>query len=200
MKDIIIFVLCLTPVIVCKAQTSNSNIKPLEDLVEMDYAEIEEDTCFKDIHGVLDEYKGSWTGEKERKDYKVVLTKTTKTTKIGPSKTIKEDELLLRYKINENRNNIISTLSLSDDDGLVNPGFRIEDKGDHLDYYFVYGGKKIKCGQSGDILLRTTADPDKIKLRLYPDREIIIEQDCPDGEADQVFPTEDWLILHRKKN
>ncbi len=194
MKNIVLIGIVLFVSLQINAQSYNKII-PVEEA--QNQPRITDGMYFKDVNHIFEKYIGTWEGSLNGKTYKITLKKTVE--EVSYIAKIKEEYLQLRYRITENGKEIGNTLSLPNDNGLVNSGNQIYIKSNHINYYFVYGGKEILCGQSGDLLLQTTSNPNKIKLKLYPEGGFISKDDCPNGPAEQVFPTEEWLVLHKKK-
>lgn len=180
--QILIAIFTLT-LISCKAQ-----IIAVEDY--NDYPnDIPDGAYIKDINNVLPKFVGAWKGSFNDKNYEFEITKET-ISYLG----IKEDQLLMRYKITDNLGNEIeNTLSLPNDDGYVMQNGYINKNGG---YVFSYIGREVACGQNGVVyigLYKTNSN--KMFLRLSPNGEMYPE--CITGEAEQILPL-DWIDLTKQ--
>ncbi|QTD36295.1 hypothetical protein JL193_08965 [Polaribacter batillariae] len=162
----------------CKAQ----HIIPVEKVVEYrntnegllgdkDYVYV------KDINNLLDKFVGTWKGIYESKNYEFEIIKIT-----DDRGEVKEDMLLMRYKITDASGNLIeNTLNLPNDNMYVIRGEYLAKTGS---YVLDYMGKKGECGQNGTIFI--SANGNKMDLFLSVDGEIYPE--CTAGGSDQVLP------------
>lgn len=141
----------------------------------------------KDVNHLLDKYEGTWIGTYNNKEYKIVINGFKRT-----KYRIKEDMLLLRYKItNTNGQEIINTLNLPNNDTHVINGSYMENGGKSGEYYVMdYLGEESLCGQKGAIYIYFFGNGyGSLRLFLAPSRHHIVSNNCPNGHAEQVFPT-----------
>lgn len=198
MKKLILILVLLVTVYSCKAQIYPSNVVPIENFENHDFnGRTPEGTYIKDVNHLLDKYEGTWTGAFDNKTYEIVINKTTDSF-LG----VQEDELLLRYKItNASGSEIINILNLPDDSASIVGGQNIKNGGNPDEYYVLfYQGESYKCGQIGDMFIYVSADnSNQLNLRLVPSRHSIRSSQCPNGHAQQLFPTDsDSMVLTKQ--
>lgn len=194
MKKLIVIVSILVA-FSCKAQLNPTGVIPIEDF-ENYQGEVPDGTYIKDVNQLLDKYTGSWEGTFEGKLYEISIV-PEKITYLG----IDEDILLLRYKITgEDNQELINTLNISSGTRVVK-GTSIEDGGEPGEYYVLdYFGEESQCGQKGNIYLTISQNnPDQMRLFLAPSNEYIVKSKCPDGSAQQLFPTDPGNQLYLTK-
>lgn len=178
---LLLFIISFT----CKAQ-----IIPVEN--HFNYPnEIPNGTYIKDVNNVLNKFTGTWIGSYDNKNYEVVIEQTTISYL-----QILNDILLLRYKITDaNGTVLLNTLPLPDDSDYVVMGEYVNPSGS---YQLDYGGYEYDCGQSGTIFIKTFNNNTQMKLYLYLGESPYNEIDCPNGFAEQVFPTHTQIILTKQ--
>lgn len=162
----------------CKAQ----HIIPVEKAVEYrntneglmgdkDYVYV------KDINNLLVKFVGTWKGIYESKNYEFKVVKVTE-----DDGELREDMLLMRYKITDASGNTIeNTLNLPNDNMYVIRGSYLAKTGS---YVLDYMGKKGECGQNGTIFM--SANGNKMDLFLSVSGEIYPE--CTNQTAEQILP------------
>lgn len=191
MKKIILLISILAfTSISCKAQ----HIIPVEDghkyiATEDGFMGDKDYVYVKDINNYLPKFVGTWKGIYNAKNYEFTITKTT--TDDGE---LKEDILLMRYKITDTNGAIIeNTLSLSNDSPFVmKNGYMDKDGG----YVFSYIGQNNKCGQNGWVFTQVYGNNnDKLQLFLQVEGETY--PSCITGTATQILPT-DWIDLTKQ--
>ncbi|MAZ27762.1 MAG: hypothetical protein CL868_11895 [Cytophagaceae bacterium] len=188
MKKIILAIaFCSLSAISCSAQ----HIIPLEDtytyigsegglLGDRDYVYV------KDVNNLRDKFVGTWKGLYDLKSYEVVIT--PRTTDDGE---LKEDELLLRYKITDINGVVENTLNLPDDSPFVlKNGYMNESQG----YVFSYIGRDVACGQNGWVFTQVYGD-NKEKLQFFLSVEGENYPECTTGAAVQILPTESMELI-----
>ena len=181
MKKIIIIGILIVCNLSCKAQS----IVPIEKLGE--YIREEKDvpesvTYFKDINGIRDKYVGTWRGNYNGKNYELIFSKIT--NKI--SRTT-QDGLIMRYLITDVSGAVLEDTRAESDDSPYTAESSYFNKS-----YFVlsYGGRQYKCGQGGQlfVMLPKNTNNNTMELFLTPRQDFILEQNCPDVAAPQLFP------------
>lgn len=187
MKKYCILLLIIVIASSCKAQT----ILPVENYINYINSgnglpsNVEK---VKDINGVLNEFIGEWQGSYNNNNYEVKIYKETVNEVTG----IEKDLLKMKYKIIDQSNNIIFNTYLTSNSGYIPKGhYYLSDSGR---YGFFYQGEDFLCGQGGEIFIEMNTIT-QMKLILVPSRDVIY--DCPDGEAEQIFPTDNWMTLTR---
>ncbi len=186
-KIILTVILALT-IISCKAQ----HIIPVKDgykyvatekgfMGDYDYVYI------KDVNNTLSKFIGTWKGTYQSENFEFRITKTT--TDDGE---LKEDLLLMRYKITDSKGVIIEdTLILPNDDTYVMQSGYVSKTGA---YVFNYIGRNLACGQNGSVFSGVYGvNNDKMNLFLQVKGEMYPE--CTTGEAIQVLPLEQMELL-----
>jgi hypothetical protein len=173
---------------ICKAQ-----IIPVEN--HFNYQnEIPDGTYIKDVNNVLDKFTGTWLGTYDNKNYEIEVEEVVYQSQIRTSLTY--DQLYLRYKITDaNGTVLLNTLPLPDDSDYVVMGEYVKPSGS---YQLDYGGYEYDCGQSGTIFIKTFNNNTQMKLYLYLGESPYNEIDCPNGFAEQVFPTHTQIILTKQ--
>ncbi|AYN05474.1 DUF6705 family protein [Flavobacterium sp. 140616W15] len=181
MKKIIIIGVLIACTLSCKAQS----IVPIEKLAE--YMREEKDvpesvTYLKDVNGIRDNYIGTWKGNYNGKNYELVFKKRTTS-----DDRITEDGLIMRYLITDASGAILEDTRAEPDDSPYTAKSYYFAKN-----YFVltYGGRQYQCGQGGElfVLLTKKTNNTAIELFLTPRQDFILEQNCPNGAAPQLFP------------
>jgi len=176
---LLLFIISFT----CKAQ-----IIPVEN--HFNYPnEIPNGTYIKDVNNVLNKFTGTWIGSYDNKNYEVVIEQTTISYL-----QILNDILLLRYKITD-ANGTVLLNTLPDDSDYVVMGEYVNPSGS---YQLDYGGYEYDCGQSVTIFIKTFNNNTQMKLYLYLGESPYNEIDCPNGFAEQVFPTHTQIILTKQ--
>jgi hypothetical protein len=188
MKKLIIFSFLILTVLSCKAQ-----ILPIENLI--DYIEAEDTgipeniTYIKDVNNLLDKYIGTWIGSYDNKTYEFIIVKVTRDL-YGTM----EDKLEMRYKITDTNGAVIeNTTFLPDDSPFII-------KGSYLArtafYVLTYIGQEADCGQHGDLFIAVGYHNDNniMKASLSVIGDLILASDCPNGEAEQILPTEQFTL------
>lgn len=197
MKNIIVITSLLIFAFSCRAQTTiPEGTVPIENEPAFldNHEQTPGGTYFKDVNGVLDKYIGTWKGTLNNKNFELIITETTKEYE---EYSIKNDLLLMKYKIIDlNGNSLYSTIPLNDDSYLVPSGYKFTDNGEY--YMLTYVGEEGECGQKGTIFLESIDNGDQLTLFYTPRGDIILESDCPNGEADQLFPVEEILTLDKQ--
>ncbi|TCN59434.1 DUF6705 family protein [Flavobacterium circumlabens] len=180
MKKIIIIGMTIASISACKAQS----ILPIEK--EIEYVRAKTDfpesvTYLKDVNGIRDKYVGTWKGSYGGKNYELIFSKIT----YKPVRYTK-DRLLMRYLIKDASGRVLEdTRTEPDDSGYVVTSYYY----DKTFFVLLYGGRQFDCGQSGELYVMLTKDSDSImELVLIPKRDIMLEKDCPNGVAAQLFP------------
>src|SRR5699024_4418970 len=125
----------------CIAQFYQPGIIPVEKSWEYIYGDknnqgVPDGTYFKDVNNFLGKYTGIWQGNAGDKTIKIDGTKIVD----HRSREIKEDKLLLRYKItDQNGNEYINTLNLPKDATMTAEGDVLLKAGEPLEqYHFIY--------------------------------------------------------------
>ena len=85
----------------CKAQTIA--IEDFQDYVKQNKHGLLNGGYIKDVNNVLDKFVGTWKGTQNSKNYEFVIVKVTKNDGV-----LKEDKLLMRYKITDSNGVIIA--------------------------------------------------------------------------------------------
>ncbi|MCD0468076.1 DUF6705 family protein [Flavobacterium sp. ENC] len=170
-------ILCISA---CKAQS----VLPMEKKIDYINAGIgipESITYFKDLNGIRDKYVGTWKGTYEGKKYELIFSKITD----KPSR-ITQDRLVMRYLIKDVSGRILEdTRAEPDNSGYVVKNYYY----DKTFFVLSYGGRQFDCGQRGELYVMLTKNSDSVmELFLIPQRDIILEKDCPNGAAAQLFP------------
>ena len=163
----------------CKAQ----HIIPVEKAVEYRNTEGgllgDRDYVYvKDINNLLNKFVGIWKGNYNSKNYEFRIVKIT-----ANRKEVKEDMLLIRYKITNNSGvELVNTLNLVNSDKYIIRGDYLAKTGS---YVLDYLGLKGECGQNGTIFM--SANGNKMDLFLSVSGEIY--PNCTTGEVSQILPT-----------
>lgn len=141
----------------------------------------------KDVNNVLSKFLGTWKGTYNSKHYEFKISKRT----IDDGE-LKEDQLLLRYKITNNNGTVIeNTLDLTDDSPFVmQSGYMGRDGG----YVFSYIGKNMACGQNGWVFTQVYGIGNT-KLQLFLQVEGENYPECTTGIAEQVLPLKSMELL-----
>ena len=190
MKNILIVLILMITSLSCKAQF----IIPLEEAInhidsenglmgDKDYVYV------KDINNLLNKYVGTWKGIYNSKNYEFRVIKITE-----DDGELKEDLLLVRYKITDSNGTIIeNTINLPNDDIYVIKGSYLNKY--KTTYVLYYQGRDSNCGQSGDLFIEVFGTNDtQMQLFLELERDLIDGYDCPNGTT-QILPTESIQLI-----
>ncbi|RPD94041.1 hypothetical protein EGM88_12675 [Aureibaculum marinum] len=191
MKNILIIIVSLSlTTLSCKAQ----QIIPVENAVNYRNSEGglmgDKDYVYvKDVNNLLNKFVGTWQGIYDNKTFEFNVVKITE-----DDGELKEDKLIMRYKITDSESNVIEDVtSLPNDDTLVMNGGYIAKSGS---YVFYYQGKNSDCGQNGDVFISVYGtNHTKMKLFLQVSGEIWSGADCPDTPIPQILPTEQMELI-----
>ncbi|MCV9934691.1 hypothetical protein OIU80_20615 [Flavobacterium sp. LS1R47] len=181
MKKIIIIAILIVCNLSCKAQ-STVPIEKLAEYLRVEGGIPESVTYLKDVNGIRDKYVGTWRGNYNGKNYELVFSKvTTKTSRTT------QDGLIMRYLITDTSGAVLEDTRTEPDDSPYTAESSYFDK-----TYFVltYEGRQTQCGQGGQLFVLSTKNTNNtaIELFLTPRQDFIIEQNCPNGAAPQLFP------------
>lgn len=178
MKKIYILIAVITLTIIsCKAQ-----IIAVEDYKDYN-KDLEDGAYIKDINNVLGKFIGTWKGTYNSKNYEFRIIKET-ISYLG----IKEDALLMRYKIiDSNGGAIENTLDLPNDDAYVMKNGYVAKSGS---YVFSYIGREVACGQNGLVFIRILNNTNNQKAKLFLQVEGEKYPECTTGTAKQILPLE----------
>lgn len=199
MKNKLILVAFITFTLGCRAQQPPlQQIIPVENIIGYvnNDANIPDGIYFKDVNHLLDKYVGTWVGTYDNKTYEFQVVEFTDNY-LG----ITEDILLMRYKITDaNGNEIVNTLNLPNTSSYVISGKYLTENAHS--YAMRYRGYESECGQKGTVFIEIEAtNPNVMELFYGPQYEWIDSVECPNGVANQVFPTFDdqaYLILTKQ--
>ena len=184
MKNLILPIAVITlSIFSCKAQ----HIIPVEDtykyigtegglLGDYDYVYV------KDVNNQLAKFIGTWKGKYNNNSYEFRIMKIT--TDDGE---VKEDELLMRYKITDTNGIILeNTLLLPNDSPFIMKNGYIAKTGTYVFYYI---GKEVACGQNGWFFFNTLSLSNNTKADVFLQVEGEMYPECTTGEAKQILPT-----------
>ncbi len=172
---------------VCSINAQNfqiAGVVPLEEYYNYktdDNLKLSDVNYFKDVNNHLDKFVGTWTGSYDNKTLRLNISILEQ--KVGYR--IAYDELLIKYKIEEDNGNIlINTLDMFDD-------YR-----DHMDgkffgetttrYYASYAGLQAQCNQKGTAFI-DYINSNTLTFWILPDSDLIMD-DCPLGNI-HILPT-----------
>ena len=170
----------------CKAQ-----IIPIDEYnyYEKGDESLKKGTYLKDVNGILDKYVGTWKGTYKSKQYEFRAVKRT-FSYLG----IKEDGLLMRYKVTDNNGVVIeNTLDLPDDSiYTLNAGFydKFED-----DYIYNYDGRDTDCGQNGKVYTTVYGVGNKnmkLSVGIYGEAD-----NCTKTSFPEILPVK-WMELTKQ--
>lgn len=179
MKKILILALFIAINTSCKAQILP--IEKLIDYISQGQGAPEGTTYIKDINNLRDRFAGVWKGSYNNYNYEIRIVKRTRHF------ILDHDQILIRYKITKMNGEIIEdTSALSDDSPYVISSRYLR----KLTYVMTYEGRESKCGQRGELFItpQKTTNYKTMKLFLAPDQDFILQSECPNGSAKQVFP------------
>jgi len=176
----------------CKAQNiippdPITEIIPIENYLNYWENEIEipDNAYIKDVNNLLNKYIGTWSGTYNNKTYEFFIQKITRESDIRP---LIFDELVIRYRITASDNTILEdTSNLPDSSPFIVNGWYITNN--NRVYVLNYVGEEAECGQEGNIFIEVSpTNLNQMKLFLQPTGDIILLEDCPLGEAQQLLP------------
>lgn len=166
----------------CKAQ-----IIPVETYHSYN-RDLEDGAYIKDVNNVLTKFVGIWKGVYNSKNYEFRIIKKTVNYL-----NIKEDQLLMRYKITSYNGTVIeNTLLLPDDDAYVLQDGYIAKSGS---YVFSYIGKNVDCGQNGWVFMGVLNNSNNKKAKLFLSVKGENYPSCTTGEAEQILPLKSMELV-----
>lgn len=151
---------------------------------------------FKDINHYLDKYVGTWEGTFAGKTYRLIVIKTISHDTDPVTKT---DELEGSYTVTDTSTGdvLVDTMNLPHDSDNLLKGLDLDPEG--RGYSFIYNGFESRCGQEGTMLITMNENYQTLMyLRMSPRNDMIMEESCPNGVAQQVFPTDEWMTLTKQ--
>lgn len=172
----------------CKAQ-----IIPVEEDINYRNSETEfpEGAYIKDVNNLLDKYVGTWIGAYDNKTFEFRIIEYIDE---DYSFISKKDKLLLRYKITNSNGSVIEdTTTLPNESPYVIKGNYLSNTSSF--YVLSYIGKEADCGQHGEIFIDVQKNPNIMKASLEVIGDLINASDCPNGEAEQILPTEQFTLI-----
>lgn len=181
MKNILLLVLLFTINSSCKAQILP--VEKLIDYISQGQGAPEGTTYIKDINNLRDKFVGIWKGSYNNYNYEIRIVKRTNHF------IIEHDQLLIRYKITKLNGEIIEdTSALSEDSPYVISSRYLRKS----TYVLTYEGREGKCGQRGELFItpQKSTNYKTMKLFLAPDQDFILQSECPNGSAKQLFPVQ----------
>lgn len=180
MKKILFLIILTCVIFSCKAQ-----ILPIEN--ETNYIGTgismpDNINYIKDVNNLRSKYEGNWKGVYNSRNYQLIINKRT-----GNYNEINEDGLVIKYVITDLNGSIIEdTRSLPDNSPYVLKSRYLR----NMTYVMVYEGREGKCGQRGELFItpQKSTNYKTMKLFLAPDQDFILQSECPNGSAKQLFP------------
>jgi hypothetical protein len=166
------------------AQAQQTGVVPLEEYYNYktdDNLKHSDVTYFKDINNHLDKFVGTWTGSYDNKT--LTLKISILNQKVGYR--IAYDELLIKYKIEENNTNVlINTLDMFDEYQYhINGKFFGETT---TRYYANYTGLEWECNQTGTAFI-DYINSSTSTFWILPDSDMI-GPECPLANI-HILPT-----------
>ena len=158
-------------------------------------------TYIKDINNTLNKFEGFYVGimiiDGFEATYQIRVEKIRRIYK--PEYDLPDsDILILRHKILDNTGKVLEDTF----------GSEIGSNAHYMSGYNLYNtntytlryagmGRSFLCGNVGDVNI-TLLSPDKLNLIFVPDHDAYTSQEnCPNGVAKKMFPTENPLELNR---
>ncbi len=191
MKSIITLLILVISIVSCKAQ----HIIP----VEKGYQYVASEDGFmgnndyvyvKDVNNILPKFIGTWKGTYNNKTHEFKVERTT-----IDDDELKEDILLLRYKITNNSNGSVveNTLSLTNESPFVMKNGYVDKDGG---YVYSYIGKEVACGQNGWVFTQVYGT-NNTQMKLFLQVEGETYPECTTGVAQQILPL-NWIDLTKQ--
>lgn len=150
--------------------------------------DLEDGAYIKDVNNVLNKFIGTWRGNHNNINYEFKIIKKT-ISYLG----IKEDMLLMRYKITSNNGSVIeNTLSLPNDSPFVMQNGYVAKSGS---YVFSYIGKNVACGQNGWVFMGVLNNSNNKKAKLFLSVKGETYPECTTGAAEQILPMEQIELI-----
>ncbi|MBP6756203.1 MAG: hypothetical protein KA210_08635 [Bacteroidia bacterium] len=180
MKKLFILGLIIFSNLSCKAQ-----ILPIENEINYIGTGIsmpDNINYIKDVNNLRSRYIGNWKGVYNGKNYQLIINRRT-----GNYNEINEDGLVIKYLITDLNGSIIEDIrSLPDNSPYVLKSRYLR----NMTYVMVYVGRESKCGQRGELFItpQKATNYSTMKLFLAPSQDFILQSECPNGSAKQLFP------------
>ncbi|PQJ31410.1 hypothetical protein BST92_05510 [Nonlabens arenilitoris] len=152
-------------------------------------------TYIKDVNNRLDPFVGTFTGIYAGKIYTFVISKYK-----DPSDGVAIDVLNIKYKIEDSNGvSLAQTLNIPDKSYDIT-GQRFTSEGFYTATYVGFDG----CAQAGtfsmvlsDTTNLPTITPNQLTVYLDPARELLTNDECPNGASPHIFPTNEHFVLTR---
>lgn len=183
-------------IVLISSVTFSQNILPVEDLKAFGKANRsmseENITYVKDVNNKFDKFIGVWKGEisinSKIFDFIIKIEKVTNEDNF----TVKEDRLILKYKISNNIEEIINTLNVEDDTLLVCKGTYL-----YRDnyYQFNYYGEKWLCGGQRGTIHSIIEDKNTINFYYTSLPSHRIDTDCTIFTDESLFQERELVTL-----
>lgn len=189
MKEKIFVLFIITSFLSCKVRNiSTQQIIAVEEHINYYNNEIEipDNTYFKDVNNLFDEFIGTWQGSYNNKNYAFIISKVHTQSSIRP---ISYDKLMINYKVTDNNGNIlVDTTNLPNSNLLVLQGQWFIENGET--YQLSYYGVEEECGDFGDIWItvnNNNNNPPELDVRFFLGNDTVNSSECPD-EISIPFP------------
>ena len=141
----------------------------------------------KDINGTFNKYLGTWKVVDDNKTYEFIVTKVTSTFDMHV-RMFKYDALLVRYKITDSNDTVLTdTRSFADDNPFVIYGLAFTEEGS---YKLSFRGMDNNVKNKGTILLDVYNG--KMNFLFYPDRLVLF------GDEPNYFPNRPYTFPKEK--
>ena len=163
-------------------------IIPLENLSSYRKAGngVPDNSYFKDVNHVLDQYIGSWMGVQNGKTYVFYIIKEVENTIIS-----QYDRLVIRYTIHSETGRLIedSRFVPSDDEKALQ-GWSYT----HTGTYYLNYNYNVKASMTGTVSIKQSGIPNKIKLKLTINAEMMFASEVEVGNQEALLPTTEILL------
>ncbi|MEO9502232.1 hypothetical protein [Nonlabens ulvanivorans] len=150
-------------------------------------------TYIKDVNNSLAPYLGTFIGTYNGNTITFTITKLTETD------WITRDILNIKYKIEDaNGNILVQTFNFPDNSHDIS-GIYLDSQGQYIAYYHGFDATGFdECGQSGTFSLYINPlSSNQMKVYLANSTDILLQDDCPNGETPHVFPANVLFTLTR---
>ena len=146
---------------------------------------VPENSYFKDVNHVLDQYVGTWSGVQNGKTYTFYIAKELHQRIIS-----KTDRLVMRYTIHSATGQLIEDCrNVPSEDAKAVQGFLYSSSGYTMDYYY-----NFNAGMVGFVDIKQSGIPNKIYLKLTINAGLVLESQAEVGNQAALLPTDQILL------
>ncbi|SDG88804.1 DUF6705 family protein [Winogradskyella thalassocola] len=180
MKHILFILLITATLFSCKVQQVYAQeLIAVEEHINYlnNETEIQDNTYFKDVNNLFDEFIGVWIGSYNDKNFTFIISETTEQSSIRP---LSFDKLMINYKVTDISGvTLIDTTNLPITNLLVMQGTYFIENGES--YQLSYYGEEFECGDFGKIfitVINNNVNPSELNVYFSQGHDINDPNEC----------------------